>query len=100
MSKRLRLPCGIALLAAFMLSPSMPAVAADNVKINELVVAASIPDTEREATMKAVRAFYNFWNTGDEAQLKEAIAPTFTDHTLPPGRPQGPQGPAVASRQF
>jgi predicted ester cyclase len=50
--------------------------------------------------MKAVRAFYDFWNTGDEALLKEAIAPTFTDHTLPPDRPQGPQGPAFASRQF
>jgi len=100
MSKRLRLPCGIELLAALMLSLSTPALAADSVKINELVISASIPDTEREATMKAVRAFYNFWNTGDEAQLKEAIAPNFNDHTLPPGRPQGPQGPAFASRRF
>jgi predicted ester cyclase len=24
----------------------------------------------------------------------------FTDRTLPPGRPQGPEGPAFASRQF
>ena len=32
--------------------------------------------------------------------LKQAIAPTFTDRTLPPGRPQGPEGPAFASRQF
>jgi hypothetical protein len=59
-----------------------------------------IPDAQREATMKAVRASYDFWNTGDEALLKEAIAPNFTDHTLPPGRPQGPQGPVFASRQF
>src|SRR6202048_3592214 len=87
-------------LVALTLSPSTPAFAVDSVKINDLVVAASIPDAQREATMKAVRAFYDFWNTGDEALLKEAIAPSFTDHTLPPGRPQGPQGPAFASRQF
>src|ERR1700680_4678486 len=100
MSERLRLPCGIELLAALMLSLSTPALAADSVKINELVVAASIPDTQREATMKAVRAFYDFWNTGDEALLKEALAPNFTDHTLPSGRPQGPEGPAFASRRL
>ena len=50
--------------------------------------------------MKAVRAFYDFWNTGDETLLKQAIAENFTDRTLPPGRPQGPEGPAFASRQF
>ena len=32
--------------------------------------------------------------------LKTAIAPTFTDHTLPAGRPQGPTGPAFASKHF
>jgi predicted ester cyclase len=78
----------------------MPAVAADSVKINDLIVAAPIPDAQREATMKAVHALYNFWNTGDEALLKDAIASNFTDHTLPPGRPQGPEGPAFASRRF
>jgi len=100
MSERLRLACGVELLAALMLSLSTPALAADSVKIHELVVAASIPDTQREAIMKAVRTFYDFWNTGDETLLNEAIAPNFADHTLPPGRPQGPQGPAFASRQF
>jgi predicted ester cyclase len=92
------LPLG--LLAALALSLSTPALAADSVKIDDLVVAATIPDAQREATLKAVRAFYAFWNTGDEALLKEAIAPNFTDHTLPPGRPQGPEGPVFASRQF
>src|SRR4030088_3795057 len=86
-------------LTALMLSLYTPAFAADSVKINDLVVAASIPDAQRDATLKAVRAFYDFWNTGDEALLKEAIAPNFTDHTLPPGRPQGPEGPAFASRR-
>src|SRR5467141_13491 len=87
-------------LAALTLSLSTPAFAADSVKINDLVIAAAISDAQRETTMKAVRAFYGFWNTGDEALLKEAIAPNFTDHTLPPGRPQGPEGPAFASRRF
>ena len=95
-----RLRRGVELLTALALSLATPAFAADSVKINDLVVAVPIPDAQREATLKAVRAFYDFWNTGDEALLKEAIAPNFTDHTLPPGRPQGPQGPAFASRQF
>jgi predicted ester cyclase len=89
----------LASLVALMLSPSVPA-AADGLQINDLVIASRVPETQRDATLKAVRAFYDFWNTGEEALLKEAIAPTFTDHTLPPGRPQGPEGPAFASRQF
>ncbi|SHL09878.1 Predicted ester cyclase [Bradyrhizobium lablabi] len=96
----LQLAHGILLVAALTFSLSAPALAADGVKIDDLVVALSIPDAQREATLKAVRAFYDFWNTGDEALLKEAIAPNFTDHTLPPGRPQGPEGPAFASRRF
>ena len=87
-------------LVALTLSLSTPVFAAESVKINDLVVAAAIPDAQRDAMMKAVRAFYDFWNTGDEALLQEAIAPNFIDHTLPPGRPQGPQGPAFASRRF
>jgi predicted ester cyclase len=90
----------LGLLAALALSLSAPALAADSVKIDDLVVAATIPDAQREATLKAVRAFYGFWNTGDEALLKQAIAENFTDRTLPPGRPQGPQGPAFASSRF
>jgi hypothetical protein len=95
-----RMPRGTELLTALALSLATPACAADSVKINDLVVAVPIPDAQREAALKAVRAFYDFWNTGDEALLQEAVAPNFTDHTLPPGRPQGPQGPAFASRQF
>jgi predicted ester cyclase len=87
-------------LVALTLSLSTPVFAAESVKINDLVVAAAIPDAQRDAMMKAVRAFYDFWNTGDEALLQEAIAPNFTDHTLPSSRPQGPEGPAFASRRF
>jgi len=100
MSDKLRLARPVELLVASMLSMSTPVLAADSIRINDLIVASSISDAQRDATMKAVRAFYDFWNTGDESLLQEAIAPAFTDHTLPPGRPQGPQGPAFASRQF
>jgi predicted ester cyclase len=100
LNRPLRLPGSVELVTALTLSLSTPAFAAGGVKINDLVFAASIPDAQREATMKAVHAFYDFWNTGDEGLLKEAIAPNFTDHTLPPGRPQGPEGPAFASRRF
>ncbi len=73
---------------------------ADEVKIDDLVVAKTIPAAQRDATVKAAKAFYHFWNTGDEASLKSVISPNFTDHTLPPGRPQGPEGPAFASKNF
>ncbi len=100
MSDEMKLARIVRALAALTLSLSTPALAAESIKINDLVVAATIPEAQRDATMKAVRAFYDFWNTGDEALLKEAVASNFTDHTLPPGRPQGPQGPAFASRRF
>ena len=64
------------------------------------MVATSIPESQRDATVNAVQAFYEFGKSADEADLKRAIAPTFTDHTLPSGRPRGPEGPAFASRQF
>jgi predicted ester cyclase len=98
-NRPLRVGRSVELVAALTLSLSTPALAADSVKI-DLVIAAPMPDAQREATMKAVRAFYDFWNAGDEALLQEAIASNFIDHTLPPGRPQGPEGPAFASRRF
>jgi len=89
-----------ATLSMATLAFSSAAVAADGIEINELVVAKAPPSEQRETTLRAVRAFYDFWNTGDLALLKIAIAPTFIDHTLPPGRPQGPTGPAFASEHF
>lgn len=72
----------------------------EEAKIYDLVVAETIPAAQRDAELKAAKAFYQFWNTGDEASLKAALAPSFTDHTLPQDRPQGPDGPAFASRNF
>jgi predicted ester cyclase len=89
-----------AFFAVATISLAGPVHAADSVKIDDIVVAATIPEAERDATLAAVRAFYGFWNSGDDALLKQAIADSFTDRTLPPGRPQGPDGPAFASRNF
>jgi predicted ester cyclase len=91
---------GLGLLSGLTFALAAPALAGDNVKINDLVISGEIPAVQREATVKAVRTFYEFWNTGNTALLEQAIAENFTDRTLPPGRPQGPEGPAFASRQF
>jgi predicted ester cyclase len=90
----------LTLIAALSIALATTTLAAEGVHIDDLVVATSIPESQRDAVVKAARAFYEFWNSGDEANLRRAITPTFTDHTLPPGRPQGPEGPAFASRQF
>ncbi len=88
------------LVAALVALDAARAFAADLVKAEEIVVAGAIPAAERDAELDAARAFYDFWNTGDAAFLKRAIADDFTDRTLPPGRPQGTQGPVLASRTF
>ena len=69
-------------------------------RIDDLIVAETTVAAQREAAINAAKAFYQFWNTGDQALLSAAISPAFVDHTLPPGRPQGPDGPAFASRNF
>jgi hypothetical protein len=49
---------------------------AGEVKIDDLIVAKTIPAApaaQRDATVKAAKAFYQFWNNGAEASLKPAI---------------------------
>jgi predicted ester cyclase len=65
-----------------------------------MVVDASLPRAQADAEILAARRFYAFWSTGEPRYLDAAIAPTFTDRTLPRGRPQGPEGPAFASKSF
>ena len=62
---------------------------------SSLTVDASLPRTEADAAVLAARRFYAFWNTGEERYLAAAIAPGFTDRTLPKGRPQGPRRPGL-----
>ena len=76
------------------------AFAANSIKIKNPLLASTIAEMQGDATLKAARAFHEYLNTGDEALLKQAVAETFTDLTLPPGRPQGPDGLSFASRQL
>jgi hypothetical protein len=55
------------------------ASSAGNVNFDDFVVASTISEMERDATCKAARAFYEFWNTGDETLLKKALAENFAD---------------------
>jgi predicted ester cyclase len=90
---------GMTATAATIALASMQASAAE-VKIDDLIVAKTISDAQRDTELKAAKGFHQFWNTRDESLLKAVVSPNFTDHTLPPGRPQGPQGPAFASKHF
>jgi predicted ester cyclase len=74
------------------------AAALDMTRPKELI-AAGAPERQAEL-LKPVAAFYGFWANGSPALLAEALSPKFVDHTLPPGRPQGPTGPAAASKVF
>jgi predicted ester cyclase len=55
---------------------------------------------QTDASILAARRYAAFWNTGDAAYAKAALAPTFNDPTLPAGRPQGIDGPLQASQAF
>jgi predicted ester cyclase len=79
---------------------SAPMSAAPLLELKGVMIGDPLPDAQRAATLHAVQLFYSFWNTGDTALLDAALSSQFIDRTLPPGRPQGPQGPAFASRNF
>ncbi len=66
----------------------------------EQIVAKDITPVRLAALLKPVDAFYGFWVNGSPGLLARAIGSDFVDHTLPPGRPQGPSGPAHASKGF
>jgi predicted ester cyclase len=66
----------------------------------EQIIARDLPAGRIAALLAPVDAFYGFWANGSPALLARAIGADFVDHTLPPGRPQGPAGPAAASKAF
>jgi predicted ester cyclase len=96
------------LLAAWLVLAATPAAAAqiDDIaavalaRPQVLIVAANITPSRRAALLKPVDAFYGFWTNGSPRLLAVALSPHFVDHTLPQGRPQGPAGPAAASKAF
>lgn len=63
-------------------------------------VAPSEPSARARRVVHVAQRLYTFWDTGDPRLLRGTVALTFHDRTLPPGRPQGPAGLRVASRQF
>jgi predicted ester cyclase len=65
---------------------------------NSLIVDRSLPTVQVDAQVFAARRYDTFWNTGDEALARAALARNFIDNTLPTGRPQGPAGPLAASK--
>ena len=65
-----------------------------------VVLDSSVKPAQRDAMTLAARRFYAFWNTGEPKYATLALAPDFVDRNLPPGRPQGPEGPVFASKNF
>ncbi|KPA97039.1 ester cyclase [Pseudomonas asplenii] len=65
-----------------------------------LVVDGSLPKKTLEAQTLAASRYGTFWNTGEEAMARQALAPTFSDKTLPGGRAQGIEGVLAASKAF
>jgi SnoaL-like polyketide cyclase len=65
---------------------------------HNLIVDRSLPREQADAQIIAARRYDTFWNTGDEALERTALAPNFVDNTLPTGRPQGVAGPLAASK--
>ena len=65
-----------------------------------VVLDRSIPAPQREAMSLAARRYYAFWDTGDVAYANAALSHDFVDRNLPADRPQGPEGPVFASKNF
>lgn len=96
-------PVALAVLAsaAVLSSTSVLAAAAQPLPSpDHTVVDQSISSTQREAMALAARRYFAFWNTGEVSYAQLALSPDFVDRTLPPGRPQGLEGPLFASKNF
>ena len=89
-----------AAIAVMFSAPVTGTYAADTplLEPHNLIVDRSLPREQADAQIIAARRYDTFWNTGDEALERAALAPNFADNTLPPGRPQGIAGPLAASR--
>jgi|SRR5664279_771646 len=84
------------MLAAISMMSGIPAAELNAPK--RLIVDASLPKAQVDAQILAARRYDTFWNTGEEALARSALALDFVDRTLPPGRAQGVPGPLAASK--
>jgi len=66
----------------------------------KLQVASGLSKKEEVSLLNTAQQYYAFWNTGIEYYAKQALASNFIDLNLPKGRPQGPEGPLIASAGF
>jgi predicted ester cyclase len=62
-------------------------------------VRGSVPDSSRVALTRCAGKCHSGPSPSRSYNSSRSIS-NFTDHTLPPGRPRGPEGPAFASRRF
>jgi predicted ester cyclase len=80
---------------------SAPAMAAGRdielAQPKKLIVDASLSEQQAGSQIAAARRYDTFWDNGDAALARMALAPDFIDRTLPPGRAQGIAGPLAAS---
>jgi predicted ester cyclase len=65
-----------------------------------LIVDRSLSKAQVNAQVIAAHRYDTIWSTGGEDLARAALAPGFTDHTLPLGRPQGIAGPLAASKML
>jgi predicted ester cyclase len=94
-------PIAVAIVALATAALPVAAFAADSLPLPKSVVTdRSIPAPQREAMSLAARRYYAFWDTGDVVYANAALASDFVDRNLPAGRPQGPEGPVFASKNF
>ena len=87
-------------IAVMFSAPVMYTYAADTplLEPHNLIVDRSLPREQAATQIIAARRYDTFWNTGNEALARAALAPNFVDNTLPTGRPQGVAGPLAASK--
>lgn len=91
---------GLTLTTATGLARAAGATAEVLPQAKAVVVDRTLPAKQRQLMDRAARRYYAFWNTGEERYAKAALAPDFTDRTLPAGRAQGQEGPLAASKFF
>ncbi|MBC7622163.1 MAG: ester cyclase [Aeromicrobium sp.] len=89
---------GFAAFAALTSLASM-SMAADEMLLNPkvLIVDPSLSQAQAQVQILAARRYDSFWNSGDPALARAALAPNFMDRSLPPGRAQGIDGPLAAA---
>jgi predicted ester cyclase len=87
-----------ALLTTLALGAADAATDEQLIRPEKQIVDPSLSAAQADASVLAARRYGSFWNSGDEALARAALASNFTDRTLPPGRAQGVEGPLAASK--